>query len=106
MVAAGSNTQSPHRERASNLTGACLRNSQLGKPSRSQPPFRGHLRQENRVKSGYPSHRTSPGRGLGAFRTKARSHRLGGVLGKRTTSKVGVPCIGRPRDGDLGFIKI
>jgi len=37
MVAAGSNTQSPHRERASNLTGACLRNSQLGKPDEPHP---------------------------------------------------------------------
>ncbi len=30
----------------------------------------------------------------------APSHRLGGVLGKRTASKVDVPRIGRPRDGD------
>jgi cyclopropane fatty-acyl-phospholipid synthase-like methyltransferase len=30
----------------------------------------------------------------------ARSHRLGGVLGKRTASRVGIRCIGRPRDGD------
>ena len=36
----------------------------------------------------------------------ARSHRLGGVLGRETASKVGVPRIERPRDGDLGFIKI
>jgi hypothetical protein len=36
-IAAGSNTQSPHRERASNLTGACLHSSQLGKPDVPHP---------------------------------------------------------------------
>jgi len=36
-LAAGSNTQNPHRERASNLTGACLHSSQLGKPDVSHP---------------------------------------------------------------------